>query len=131
MHTQVVALFAVLGLALAALGVGSATRSTVARRTHEIGIRMALGARPGGVLAQVLRRALALAAAGALLGLAAAVAGERLLASFLPGVPTAPDPLTLAAAAAVLLAVTLLATLQPAHRAARVDPVRAISGPLN
>jgi predicted permease len=131
MHTQVVALFAVLGLALAALGVGSATRSTVARRTHEIGIRMALGARPGGVLAQVLRRALALAAAGAVVGLAAAVAGERLLASFLPGVPTAPEPLTLAGAAALLLAVTLLATLQPARRAARVDPVRAISGPLN
>ena len=130
MHTQVVALFAVLGLALAALGVGSATRSTVARRTHEIGIRMALGARPGGVLAQVLRRALALAAAGAVLGLAAAVAGERLLASFLPGVPTTPDPLTLAAAAALLLAVVFLATLQPARRAARVDPVRAISGPL-
>jgi len=131
MHTQVVALFAFLGLTLAALGVGSATRSTVARRTHEIGIRMALGARPGGVLAQVLRRALALAAAGALLGLAAAVAGERLLASFLPGVPATPEPLTLAAAAAVLLAVTLLATLQPARRAARVDPVRAISGPLS
>ena len=131
MHTQVVALFAVLGLALAALGVGSATRSTVARRTHEIGIRMALGARPGGVIVQVLRRALALAAAGALLGLAAAVAGERLLASFLPGVPATPEPLTLAAAATVLLAVTLLATLQPARRAARVDPVRAISGPLH
>ena len=62
-------------------------------------------ARPGGVLTQVLRRALALAAAGSLLGLAAA--------------------------AAVLLAVTLLATLQPARRAARVDPVRAISGPLS
>jgi predicted permease len=129
MHTQVVALFAVLGLALAALGVGSATRSTVARRTHEIGIRMALGARPGRVLAQVLRRALALAAAGAVVGLGAAVAGERLLASFLPGVPTTPEPLTLAAAAALLLAVVLLATLQPARRAARVDPVRAISGP--
>lgn len=56
---------------------------------------------------------------------------RRLLASFLPGVPTTPEPLTLASAAALLLAVTLLATLQPARRAARVDPVRAISGPLN
>jgi putative ABC transport system permease protein len=83
------------------------------------------------VLAQVLRRALALAAAGALLGLAAAVAGERLLASFLPGIATAPEPLTLAAAAGLLLAVAVLATLQPARRAARVDPVRAISGPLH
>jgi putative ABC transport system permease protein len=129
MHTQVVALFAVLGLALAALGVGSATGAAVARRRHEIGIRMALGARPGGVLVQVLRRALALAAAGSVLGLAATLAGERLLASFLPGIPTVPEPLTLVAAAGVLLAVALLASLQPARRAARVDPVQAIAGP--
>lgn len=56
----------------------------MARRTHEIGIHMALGARPGGVLAQVVCRALALAAAGVVLGPAAAVAGERLLADFKP-----------------------------------------------
>jgi len=129
MHAEVVALFALLGLALAACGVGSAASSAVARRTHEIGIRMALGALPGRVLAQVLRRALALAAAGAVLGLAATVAGERLLSSLLPGVAGAPEPLVLAAAAGVLLAVALLATLQPARRAARVDPVRAISAP--
>jgi putative ABC transport system permease protein len=126
MGAQGVSLFGIFGLALAALGVGSAMGAAVTRRTHEIGVRMALGARPGGVQWQVQRQALALAAAGGLLGLGATLAFMRLLAGFAAGVDLAPDPLMLAAAAAVLAAVALAATHHPARRAACTDPLRSL-----
>jgi predicted permease len=126
MNVQAVGVFGVLGLLLAALGVGSAMSFTVSRQTHEIGLRMALGARPGEVQWLVLRRALIQAGVGAALGLAATLAFTRLLAGFIEGVETSPEPLILAAAAAVLLAVSGLASYHPARRAAGVDPLVAL-----
>jgi putative ABC transport system permease protein len=129
MSAQGVALFGFFGLALAALGVGSAMGAAVTRRTHEIGVRMALGARPGGVQWQVQRQALAMAVAGIVFGLGATLAFTRLLGSFVAGLDSVPEPLALAAAAAVLIAVAAGATWQPARRAARIDPRRALEQP--
>ena len=126
MSTQGMALFGFFGLALAALGAGSAMGSAVTRRSHEIGVRMALGARPGAVLWQIQRRALAMVAAGVALGLGATQAFMRLVASFVAGLETAPEPLALGAASLLLAAVALAATYPPARRAARTDPLRAL-----
>jgi ABC-type antimicrobial peptide transport system permease subunit len=98
---------------------------TVARRTREIGIRMALGAHRAGVLWLVLREVSWLAGIGVVLGVAAAVAVTRTLESQLFGLsPT--DPLTLAASTVVLAAVALGSGLLPAHRASTVDPLLAL-----
>ena len=114
--------FAALAVLLAALGVYGLLSYTVAQRRGEIGIRMALGARRGDVLALVMRQGAALAAAGALVGLAAAAAGVRVLRSYLYGI--APDdPLTFVAAPLALLAVALLACYVPARRATRIAPM--------
>ena len=94
---------------------------TVAQRTREIGIRMALGAERGAVAALVVRHGLGLAALGAAVGLGGALALTRLMESLLFGVGTA-DPLTFAAAPLVLIAVAAVACLVPARRASRVDP---------
>jgi putative ABC transport system permease protein len=128
MNAQVVALFGALGLALAALGVGSAMSASVAQRGHEIGVRMALGAGRRGMLWLVLRRALGLAALGAALGTAATLASSRLLATFIEGMETRPEPAILAAAALLLLAVCTLASYRPARRAASVDPASVLKG---
>jgi predicted permease len=111
--------FAAMGLLMAAVGVFGVTAYTVAQRTHELGIRLALGAEPGRVLTMVLRQEMAVCLAGG------AVLLGSLLESLLYGVPSN-DPVTLAAAAAVLLTVTLVACLIPARRATRVDPVTAL-----
>jgi ABC-type antimicrobial peptide transport system permease subunit len=97
----------------------------VAQRRQEIGIRIALGARSAQVVRMVLRDAMLLAGIGAVVGLAGAVAGARLLRGLLFAVGTA-DPAVLAAVTAVLLAVALLASYVPARRAARVSALQSL-----
>src|SRR5206468_6222865 len=97
----------------------------VARRTSEIAIRMAVGARPGDVANSVLREALTLAGFGIGAGLPAVMVVTRHIQSQLYGVPPN-DPATLVAASAILLAVALLAAWLPARRATRVDPIVAL-----
>lgn len=123
-----VASFAAVAAALAALGVYGVLAYAVARRTRELGIRMALGAAARDVLGLVLRRALGLAAAGLVLGLAGALAFGRLLAGLLYGVGPA-DPATLAAVSAFVLLLALVAALLPGRRAARVEPSTALRQP--
>jgi putative ABC transport system permease protein len=117
--------FAVVALALAATGIYGVTAYAVSRRTHEIGIRMALGARGNDVMGMVLRHGLRLTAVGLATGGAWALAATRIIRSLLYDVsPT--DPLTFAATALLLTAVALLACYVPARRAARVDPMVAL-----
>ncbi|MGH9837606.1 MAG: FtsX-like permease family protein [Blastocatellia bacterium] len=117
--------FAALGLALAAIGIYGVLSYAVAERTHEIGLRMALGAQAGDVLRLILKHGLALTVAGLGLGLAGALALTRLIKSYLFGV-SATDPLTLVAVASLLLIVALVACWMPARRATKVDPMIAI-----
>ncbi|MDP3001050.1 MAG: ABC transporter permease [Bryobacterales bacterium] len=116
---------ALLALLLSSIGLYGVMAYTVARRTSEIGIRMALGAGGGDVLWMVMREALLLAAAGTALGVPAALAATRLVQSNLFGIKPN-DPATIAGAAAVLLAVAAFAAWIPARRAARVDPLTAL-----
>jgi len=117
--------FAAVALLLACVGIYGVMAYSVAQRTRELGIRLALGADRGTVLGLVLRRGLALAGMGIALGLVISAGANRFLASLLFGVaPT--DPLTYAAVAALLLAVSLLACYLPARRATRVDPTVAM-----
>jgi predicted permease len=117
--------FAALALALAGLGLYGVLAYTVAQRTREIGVRMALGARPAQALALVARESGAVVGVGLLLGLGGALATARLFAGLLFGVGPA-DPIALTAALVVLGTVAVAATLLPARRAARVDPVVAL-----
>jgi putative ABC transport system permease protein len=117
--------FAGTGLTLVALGVFSVVAYTVSRRTHEIGIRMALGAERADVVRMVLRMALGLVGSGIALGLLGAVALARVLQAQLFGV-TALDPATFASVALVLACVGLLAGYVPALRATRVAPMTAL-----
>jgi putative ABC transport system permease protein len=117
--------FAGLALLMAGIGVFGVTAYSVSQRTHELGIRMALGANRGSVLALVLRQEMA----ACLMGIAAGILGAFFLASLLESLlfgVTARDGATLLVAAIVLLAVTAIACLIPAHRATRIDPVRAL-----
>jgi putative ABC transport system permease protein len=118
-------IFGGMGLLLASVGLYGVVAFLVARRTKEIGIRMALGATRTDVLRAVLGDAGRLVAIGAGVGLVAAAAGTRLLRSALYGVSTL-DPLVYAATAALLVAIALLAAFSPARRAARVDPMVAL-----
>ncbi|MGH9689102.1 MAG: FtsX-like permease family protein [Candidatus Acidiferrales bacterium] len=115
----------VMALALGIIGIYGAVSYLVSQRTHEIGIRMALGAQPGAILRGVLGQGAKMAAAGIALGLAASLGLTRLMESMLFGV-SATDPLTFAAVVAVLLGVALLACWIPARRAMRVDPMVAL-----
>ncbi len=117
--------FGLLALLLACIGIYGIMAYTVARRTSEIGIRMALGARSREVLAMILKEASVLAGLGVALGIGASVGVTRLIASMLFGLK-ANDPVTLAAAGAVLLAMALVAGFAPAYRASRVDPMHAL-----
>jgi ABC-type antimicrobial peptide transport system permease subunit len=113
--------FAVLAVLLATVGVHGVIAYAAARREREMGIRMALGARPAHLFRIVTGEALRLALAGAALGIALAYGVSRLLASLLFGVGRA-DPVTYFAAIALMLALAALASLAPALRAARTDP---------
>ncbi|MBS1873695.1 MAG: ABC transporter permease [Acidobacteria bacterium] len=125
LNTLLVALFAGLAIALAAAGVFGVTAYAVARRTREIGIRMAMGAAPGSILRMVARETLLTAAIGAIAGVGAAAALSRFIAGFLYGVQPA-DPLILTAVAAALIVIVSASALPPARRAMRVDPVVAL-----
>ncbi len=117
--------FAALALLMAAIGVFGVTAYSVAQRTHELGIRMALGAKPASVLALVLRQELGACLIGIGVGVAGALAAGSLLESLLFGV-AARDSTTIAVAVLVLLLVTAAACVIPARRATRVDPVTAL-----
>jgi ABC-type antimicrobial peptide transport system permease subunit len=117
--------FAGLALLLAAIGLYGVVAFTTARRTREIGVRMALGARPAGVCLLVIRDSVALAAAGVAVGLVGSFWATRLLADRLYGI-SALDPATFVLAPVALLGVTLLAAALPALRAVRTNPVEAL-----
>jgi len=121
----ILGVFALLGLVLVALGVFSVTAYAVSRQTHEIGIRMALGAGRRDVLQHVLRTAFRRVGLGVVVGLLASLAATRVLAHQLFGV-TPYDPATLSAVVALVLVVGFLACYLPARRASRVDPTVAL-----
>jgi predicted lysophospholipase L1 biosynthesis ABC-type transport system permease subunit len=121
----VMSAFAALALLLAAVGIHGVLSFVVNRRRREIGIRMALGARPRDVLASVLGEGLGLAVAGAIVGVVAAALGARALGGLLYGVRPA-DPLALSLALGVVLIVTLAACLLPGMRAAATEPMQTL-----
>lgn len=117
--------FGLLALTLASVGVYSVLSYAMSRRTHEFGIRMALGASPADILRIVLRQGFALGLIGLAIGLGGAFAASGMLEEVLFGVaPT--DPLTYAGIAALLILVVLAACAAPARRAMRVDPMVAL-----
>ena len=122
---QLSGFFGLLAVLLASVGLYGVMAYTVARRTRDIGIRMALGAAPSDVLWQVLRESLLLVAIGIAVGVPVALAGARLIRSLLFGLGFA-DPIVIFAAAALLAVVAALAGFLPAHRASRVDPMVAL-----
>ena len=114
-----------LGFILAILGVYGVVSYSTSQRTHEIGVRVALGARPSDILRIVFRQALAIVAVGALIGILAALGLTRAMASFLY-VVSAHDPLTYLGVTTLIAGVTLAACYIPARRAMRVDPMEAL-----
>jgi ABC-type antimicrobial peptide transport system permease subunit len=117
--------FALLALVLGAVGVYGVVSYTVAQRTREFGVRLALGATPSRVGALVLLRGAALCGAGVLLGVAGALVAQRLLSGLLYGVG-ATDMVTFIAGPGLLVAVAFIATWVPARRAVRADPLRVL-----
>jgi putative ABC transport system permease protein len=122
-----IGLFAGVAIVMAAVGLYGVIAYSVTQRRHEIGIRVALGARLADITRLVLRQGAALTTAGVLLGLGAAVAGGRLVAGLLFGV-SARDPEVFIAVAVLLAVVALVASYAPARRAAAVDPVEVLRG---
>jgi putative ABC transport system permease protein len=124
-NSMLLGIFAGLALVLTAVGLYGVISYGVAQRTHEIGIRMALGAQPTEMMRLIVRQGLRLALLGVGLGLVAALAFTHFLSSLLFGV-TATDPVSFATVVVTLLAVVLLACYVPARRAMRVDPMVAL-----
>ncbi len=125
MTARLLTLFALLALALAALGIHGVVSYSVSQRTQEIGIRIALGATPANVVAMMLRGAMAVVGLGAAFGMALAYAGSHGLAGLLIGTETA-DPVTYLGTALVLMAAAFIASYLPARRAAQIDPLLAV-----
>jgi putative ABC transport system permease protein len=121
----IVSIFAMLGMALVTIGVYSVIAYTTARRTHEIGLRMALGAAGGDVLKMIFRQGFALLVIGIATGLAVSMAVSRLISSMIWGVSPY-DPVTLVLVSLFPLAIGLLATWIPARRATRINPLAAL-----
>lgn len=124
---QLLGLFSALTIVLVVVGIHGVFGYTVAQRTPEIGLRMALGAEPGSVRREVLMSCLRLTAVGLALGVGAAVLLARLVSGLLYGVEPA-DPLSIGAAIVILLVVALVASYVPSRRAARVPPLEALRG---
>lgn len=122
-YTLLLGLFGTLAMLLTALGIYAVANSQVSRRVREIGLRMAIGARVSEVLRMVLGESLKLAGLGILFGIPLAVALQRLIGSLVPDTVSAGGMLAFVLVAAVMAAVALLASLLPAHRATRVDPI--------
>jgi predicted permease len=122
---QLCSAFAILALTIACVGLYSSVSYNVARRTGEIGIRMALGAQRSKVIRMVLREVSLLAAAGLAAGMVAALATSKFVESFLYGIHRN-DPLSLLAAALILLGAAFLGAYTPARRASRIDPMLAL-----
>jgi predicted permease len=125
LFAQAYSLFGGIALLLAAIGLFGLMSYNVSRRTNEIGIRMALGAQRGQVLGLVMRESMVLVVIGVVVGLAIAIAAGRLVTTLLFGLPPR-DPITIAAAVAVMAVVSALAGYLPARRASRVDPMVAL-----
>jgi len=125
LNTTLVSFFAALALILAAIGIYGVISYGVEQQTHEIGIRMALGAQPRDVVRLVIRQGMKLALIGIVFGIAGGYAVTRLLANFTFGIKSL-DPIATAIAIAILLVVALLACYIPARRATRIDPMDAL-----
>jgi putative ABC transport system permease protein len=117
--------FALLALILASVGIYGVIAYSVSQRTHELGLRMALGAGRAGVLAMIIREGLAMATLGIIAGLGAAALATRLMNDLLVGI-TPRDPLTFGGGALLLMIIAAAASYLPARRATRVDPMVAL-----
>jgi putative ABC transport system permease protein len=124
-NTLLLAVFAVVALALAAVGIYSVISYSVTQRTQEVGVRMALGAQPGDVIRLILKQGLALTLIGVAAGVLGAIAAARVMSGLLYGV-SATDPATFVAISLLLAMVALLACYLPARRAAKVEPIAAL-----
>jgi putative ABC transport system permease protein len=124
-NTLLLSIFAAVALLLAVIGIYGVMSYSVAERTREIGIRVALGAQRGDVLGLVVKQGMGLVSLGSLIGLGGAIGVTRLMSGMLYGVE-ATDPLTFAAVAGLLIGIALLACYLPARRAAKVDPMNAL-----
>jgi macrolide transport system ATP-binding/permease protein len=123
--TELCSGFAIVALLIACVGLYGTVSYNVARRTGEIGIRMALGAQRGGVVRMVLREVLVLAGVGLAISLATALAASKFVESFLYGIKSN-DPFALVGAVAILFGAVALGSYAPARKASRIDPMAAL-----